>query len=98
MAKKIVTIIKEDALLNIEISGSYYQRVYDLFTRILEKQPDVKQTILNIESKETILSLSEATIQILLMLLKTIETEANKDLKKNTKEVEVEVNEGLSEN
>ena len=80
------------------MSGAYYQRVYDLMTRLLEKQPDIKQTLLNIDSKDIPLSLSEATIQTFMMLIKSVEEEANKDLGKHTQEVEIEINEDPSEN
>jgi hypothetical protein len=98
MAKKIVTVIKKDTVVQIEVSGAYYQRVYDLMIRLLEKQPDAKQTLINIDSKDSVLSLSEATIQTLMMLIKTVEDEASKDLTKYTEEVELEINEDLSEN
>jgi hypothetical protein len=98
MAKKIVTVIKKNTVVQIEVSGAYYQRVYDLMIRLLEKQPDAKQTLINIDSKDSVLSLSEATIQTLMMLIKTVEDEASKDLTKYTEEVELEINEDLSEN
>ena len=98
MAKKIVTVIKEDTVVNIEVSGAYYNRVYDLMTRLLEKQPDPKQAIINIDSSENPLSLSEAVIQSFMMLIKSVEDEANKDLKKHTQEVELEIKEDPSEN
>jgi len=99
MAKKIVTVIKEDTVVNIEVSGAYYQRVYDLMTRLLERQPDLKQTLVNIDSdtNETPLTISEAVIQTFMMLIKSVEDEANKDLKKHTTEVELEVTEDPSE-
>jgi hypothetical protein len=99
MAKKIVTIIKEDTVVNIEVSGAYYQRVYDLMTRLLEKQPDPKQALINIDTptNETPLTISEAVIQTFMMLIKSVEDEANKDLKKHTTEVELDIKEDPSE-
>jgi hypothetical protein len=93
MAKKIVTVIKEDTVVQIEVSGAYYQRVYDLMTRLLEMQPDPKQALKNIDTdnNETPLTISEATIQTFMMLVKSVEDEANKDLKKHTTDVELDI-------
>lgn len=99
MAKKIFTVIKEDTVLKIDVSGAYYNRVVDLMTRLLEKQPDPKQALMNIDSdtNETPLTLSEAVIQTYMMLIKSVENEANKDLKKHSTEVEVDIKEDPSE-
>ena len=99
MAKKIVTVIKEDTVVSIEVSGAYYQRVYDLMTRLLEQQPDPKQALMNIDTdtNETPLTVSEAVIQTFMMLVKSVEDEANKDLKKHTTDVELDIKEDPSE-
>lgn len=91
MAKKIVTVIKEDTVVQIDISGAYYQRVYDIMTKLLEKQPDPKQALINIDSIENPLTISEAVIQTFMILIKSVEEEANKDLKKHTQEVELDI-------
>ena len=97
MAKHNVTVIKED------VSGAYYARVYDLMTRLLEKQTDIKQSLINIDTEGKELSISEAVIQTYMMLIKSIEEAANKDSDKFTEEVEIEIpdeepTEDLSEN
>ncbi len=99
MAKKIVTVIKEDTIVSIEVSGAYYQRVYDLMARLLEQQPDPKQALINIDTptNETPLTISEAVIQTFMMLVKSVEDEANKDLKKHTTDVELDIKEDPSE-
>jgi len=99
MAKKIVTVIKEDTVVSIEVSGAYYQRVYDLMARLLEQQPDPKQALMNIDTptNETPLTISEAVIQTFMMLVKSVEDEANKDLKKHTTDVELDIKEDPSE-
>lgn len=99
MAKKIVTVIKEDTVVSIEVSGAYYQRVYDLMARLLEQQPDPKQALINIDTptNETPLTISEAVIQTFMMLVKSVEDEANKDLKKHTTDVELDIKEDPSE-
>ena len=93
MAKKIFTVIKEDTIVNIEVSGAYYQRVYDLMARLLEQQPDPKQALINIDTptNETPRTISEAVIQTFMMLVKSVEDEANKDLKKHTEDVELDI-------
>lgn len=91
MSKKVfkATVLKQDAIVKIDISGAYYSRVYDLMMRILEKQPDVKEALVNINTPNKELSLSEAVIQTFMMLIKTVEEEANKDVEKYTETVEV---------
>jgi NADH:ubiquinone oxidoreductase subunit B-like Fe-S oxidoreductase len=98
MAKKIFTVIKEDTLVSIKVSGAYYNRVVDLMTRLLEKQPDPKQALINIDTptNETPLTISEAVIQTFMMLVKSVEDEANKNLKKHTTEVELDIKEDPS--
>jgi hypothetical protein len=98
MAKKIVNVIKEDAILQIEVSGAYYNRVVDIMARLLEKEPDFKQALINIDTTDKPLSLSEGVIQTLMMLIKSFEDEVSKDLTTHTEEVELEINEDLSEN
>jgi hypothetical protein len=91
MSKKVfkATVLKQDAIVKIDISGAYYSRVYDLMMRILEKQPDIKEALVNINTPNKELSLSEAVIQTFMMLIKTVEEEANKDVEKYTETVEV---------
>lgn len=90
--KKIKSVtIKPGTILKIEVSAEYYYRVYDLMTRILERQPDPKQALINIDTVEKELTISEATIQTFMMLIKSCEEEANKDAEKYTEEIEVEV-------
>ncbi len=73
------------------MSGAYYARVYDLMTRLLEKQTDLKQSLINIDTEGKELSISEAVIQTYMMLIKSIEEAANKDSDKFTEEVEIEI-------
>jgi hypothetical protein len=91
MEKKVfkATILKQDAIVKIDVSGAYYNRVYDLMMRILEQQPDIKQALVNINTPDGQLSLSEAVIQTFMMLMKSVEEEANKEPEKYTEVVEV---------
>ena len=91
MAKNSVTVIKSDAVVSIDVSGAYYNRVYSLMMRLIEMQPDHKQVLLNIDTPGTELSISEAVIQTFMMLLKSVEDEASKDMEKFTQVVEVDI-------
>ena len=98
MAKQDVTIIKEDAIIQIDVSGAYYNRVVDLMSRLIERQPDIKQALINIDTEGTKLNLSEAVIQTYMMLIKSVEDAANKDSKKYTEVVQIELpDEDISE-
>lgn len=57
--------------------------------RILEQQPDIKQALVNINTAGKELSLSEAVIQTFMMIMKSVEEEANKNPEKYTETVEV---------
>ncbi len=67
--------------------------------RLLEQQPDPKQALMNIDTptNKTPLTISEAVIQTFMMLVKSVEDEANKDLKKHTTDVELDIKEDPSE-
>lgn len=77
--------------MEIKISGAYYNRVYDLMVRLIDKQPDPKQTLINIDTVDKELSISEAVIQTYMMLIKEVEEVANKNLKKYTESVEIDI-------
>lgn len=96
--KKISTkVIKQDAIVSIDVSGAYYNRVFDIATRLIDGLPDKKESILRISEGDKPLSLTEATIQTLLMFMKTVEEKAygNDEL---IEEVELNFNQDLSEN
>lgn len=90
--KKIVNVIKEDAIVSIEVVGGYYHRVYDLTSRLLDRQENVTQTLINIDTPGTPLTIDEAAIQTFMMLLKSIEDATEKDLKNLTVEHTLEYN------
>jgi len=60
-------------------------------TRLIEKQPDPKLTIVNISTEGKELSISEAVIQTYMMLIKSVEDAVNKDAEKFTEEVEIDI-------
>jgi hypothetical protein len=91
MEKKVfkATVLKQDAIVKIDVSGAYYNRVCDIVMRILEQQPDIKQALVNINTAGKELSLSEAVIQTFMMIMKSVEEEANKNPEEYTETVEV---------
>jgi hypothetical protein len=96
MSKQNVKVIKNDTVVKIEVSGAYYNRIYDLMMRLVEKEPDPKQALLNIEAVGKPLSISEAVIQSYMMLIKSVEDAANQNPKEHIQEVEVKVNQDPS--
>lgn len=84
--KKIVNVIKEDAIVSIEVVGGYYHRVYDLVCRIIDRQENPKQTLINIDTPGQPLTIDEAVIQTFGMLLKSVEDATQHDLENLTKE------------
>lgn len=67
-------------------------------SRLIERQPDIKQALINIDTEGTKLNLSEAVIQTYMMLIKSVEDAANKDSKKYTEVVQIEIpDENISE-
>ena len=102
MAKTNVTIVKENAIVKIEVSGAYYNRVVDLMSRLIERQPDPKEALIKINTEGKELTISEAVIQTYMMLIKSVEEAVNENPEKFTTEVEIELpdeesTEGLSE-
>ena len=87
--KKIVNVIKKDAIVSIEVSGAYYHRVYDQVLRILDRQEDVRKSLENIDDPEQALTLDEAVVQTLMMLMKSVEDATQHDLANLTDEVEL---------
>jgi hypothetical protein len=91
MAKTNVTIVKEKAIVKIDVSGAYYNRVVDLMSRLIERQPDPKQTLIKINNEGKELTISEAVIQTYMMLIKSVEEVVNKNPEQFTEEIEIEL-------
>jgi hypothetical protein len=90
--KKIKSVvIKSGTIMNIEVSAEYYYRVYDLMTRLLERQPNAKEALINIDTPGKELSISEAVIQTFMMMIKSCEEFADKNKTDYTEEVEVDI-------
>jgi hypothetical protein len=97
MSKKKVTVVKNDAMIPIVVSGAYYNRICDLMIRVIEKQPDQKQVLINISAENTELTISEAVIQTYMMLIKSVEEQVRETSDEFTEIVEIEVTEDPSE-
>jgi len=82
--------MKQDTVVKIDISGAYYNRCMDLFARLIDKEPNPKDVLVNINTPDKTLTLSEAVIQSILSLMKSVEDVVNLDPEKHTETVEVE--------
>ncbi len=91
MAKTNVEVIKESAIVQIDVSGAYYNRVVDLMSRLIEKQPDPKQSITKINTEGETLTISEAVIQTYMMLIKSVEDAVNNSDEDLNEEIEIEL-------
>lgn len=91
--KKIVNVIKEDAVVSIQVVGGYYHRVYDLVLRLMDRQENMQKTLINIDTPDTPLTIDEACIQTFGMLLKSIEEATQSDLENLTREHTIEYKE-----
>lgn len=77
--------------MQIDVSGAYYNRVVDLMSRLIEKQPDPKQSITKINTEGEALTISEAVIQTYMMLIKSVEDAVNNSDEELTEEIEIEL-------
>lgn len=77
--------------MQIDVSGAYYNRVVDLMSRLIEKQPDPKQSITKINTEGETLTISEAVIQTYMMLIKSVEDAVNNSDEELTEEIEIEL-------
>lgn len=84
-----VLVLKNDALVPIEISGAYYARMRGLCIKLLESLPDPKASIVKIDEGKEQLTLEEYTIQSLMMFLGEVEGISQADKEKYMEEVDV---------
>lgn len=88
-----VIAIKKDSLMSIEVSGAYYMRVYNIMTDIINNReeadiPKFISDIVDYKDTET-LTIEQATVQVFMSLIKTIETMAETDLEKYTETIKI---------
>lgn len=60
-------------------------------SRLIERQPDPKETLIKINNEGGELTISEAVIQTYMMLIKSVEEAVNENPEKFTTEVEIEL-------
>ena len=84
-----VLVLKNDALVPIEVSGAYYARMRGLCIKLLESLPDPKSSIIKIDEGKEKLTLEEYTIESLMMFLGEVENVSQLDKEKYMEEVEV---------
>lgn len=82
MAIQKFNVIKNDALIPIEVSGAFYKRYYEILLAALDREEDPKQTLINIDTPDQELTINEALIQTLMVFVKSVEAVAydNRDL------------------
>jgi len=99
MAVQKFNVIKTDALIPIEVSGAFYKRYYEILLSALDREEDPKQTLINIDTPDKVLTVNEALIQTLMVFVKSVEAVANADKNKYTEIIEKEIStEDPSEN
>lgn len=87
-----VVAIKQSAIMSIEISGAYYQRIYNVMTSLIDKEEDPAAFVSAIvDCKEgDILTLNQATVQLLMSFIKTVEEKAQTNLEEYTEKITID--------
>ena len=84
-----VVAIKQSAIMSIEISGAYYQRIYNVMTSLIDREENPEEFITAIvdckEGEE--LTLNQAIVQLLMSFIKTVEEKAQTNLEEYTEKI-----------
>ncbi len=90
MAKITYTTIADDALIDIKVSGTFYKRLVSLIAGLGETVPieDFKKVLESIKKEEPTKNLFEMNVHTILMLIYEVETEAKKQGKITTAEID----------
>ena len=91
MAIQKFNVIKSESIISIEVSGAFYKRIYSILTAALDREENPKQSLINIDTPEQELTINEALIQSLMVIINSVETEANKNLDDYTEVIEKEI-------
>lgn len=91
MAIQKFNVIKNDALIPIEVSGAFYKRYYEILIAALDREEDPKQTLINIDTPDQLLTINEGLIQTLMIFVKSVEAVAYADKVLYTDEIEKEI-------
>ena len=84
-----VVAIKQSAIMSIEISGAYYQRIYNVMTSLIDREENPEEFISTIvDCKEgELLTLNQAIVQLLMSFVKTVEEKAQTNLEEYTEKI-----------
>jgi len=98
MAKIKYPIIPNDAIIDIQVSGSFYRRLVDLITELGNSKPmdEFKAVLERLKTTEGAKDAYELNVHLVMMLIYEIEKKAFEQ--KKTKEEEIEVPDEPSEN
>lgn len=91
MAKIKYKTIPQDAIIDIQVSGSFYRRIVEILTSLgnAMKPEEFKAVLEKLKTTDSPANLHELNIHLNIMLINEIEQQAVKQNK--TKEVEIEV-------
>lgn len=98
MAKIKYPTIPNDAIIDIQVSGSFYRRLVDLITELGNSKPidEFKAVLERLKTTEGAKDAYELNVHLVMMLIYEIEKKAFEQ--KKTKEEEIEVPDEPSEN
>ena len=96
MIKKL-QVLKNDVLVPIEVSSAFYRNIQECSTDLLQRMPDPKQALININSSTNDpnfkLSLDEFALAVLMNIIYEIETVAKQNPEKYIEEKEINLEE-----
>lgn len=91
MAKITYDTIKPDAIIDIQISGTFYRRMVDLLTMLGESVPleDFKKVLDKLKANNPAEDMFEFNVHTLMSLIYEVEKQAKAQNKTSTAEMEV---------
>ena len=91
MAKITLPIIRENVLLNIEISTNFYFRIKNLFNVMSEKtdKDTINKVLENIKEQKNASSLEEEELMVLLAIIAVVEEKVKEENLYDMKEVDI---------
>lgn len=91
MAKKNITVLKFESIVDLKISGAYYARIQDLLlyiTTISDKEAILKASE-NLKNKVEPTNILEYNLETLLILISEIELQAKEQGKFDQQEIDI---------
>ena len=91
MSKVTLPIIRENVLLNIELSTNFYFRIKNLFNTISDKtdKDTLNKVIENLKEQKNANSIEEETLMVLLALIAVVEEKVKQENLYDMKEVDI---------